>query len=249
MFPILQIGPFAVQAPGLFLLLGIWLGLNLAERLAPRFGSQASTIYNLTFIALVAGLVGARLSYVFQYLDAFTASPLSLISLNPGLLDPIGGTVIGILAAAIYANRKKLPPTPTLNALTPLLAVFTIALGFSHLASGKVFGMETDLFWGIDLWGAKRHPTQVYEIILASLTLRLIWPHRDSTERVIIGTFWRFLAFNAGARLLIEGFRADSILLPNGIRTAQIAAWFVLAVGLFMLSRNQESFLTYKHDK
>ncbi len=244
MLPILQIGPFALQTPGLAILLGIWLGLILAERLAPRFGSNANEIYNLTFTALLAGVIGARLSYVLQYLEAFIASPLSLISLNPALLDPTGGLVIGIFAGAIYANRKKLPLWPTLDALTPLLAVLAIAFGVSHFASGDAFGIETDLPWGIHLWGLNRHPTQIYEVILASLVLWAILPKKQGrsrqTSKVVGGTFWLFLSLSAGARLFLEGLRGDSLTLDNGLRIAQIVAWAVLAVSLWMLYKRRD---------
>ncbi|MBC8503946.1 MAG: prolipoprotein diacylglyceryl transferase [Anaerolineales bacterium] len=245
MLPILQIGPFAMQTPGLALLLGIWLGLTLAERLAPRFEANANEIYNLTFTALIAGIIGARLSYVLQYPDAFINSPLSLISLNPALLDPIGGAVIGAFAALIYGNRKKLPLWPTLDALTPLLAVAAIAVGISHIASGDAFGMQTDLPWGIELWGLKRHPSQIYEVILASFILGAILPKKEGRalgkRGSMVGgrSFWLFLSLSAGARLFLEGFRGDSLTLANGMRIAQVIAWVVLTVSLWMLHKRQ----------
>ncbi len=242
MLPILQIGPAAVPTPGLILLLGLWLGLTLAERLAVRFESDANTVYNLAFTALLAGMIGARLSFVAQNAAIFLESPLNIFSRNLGLFDPIGGVAIGVLAALIYGNRKSLPLWETLDALTPLLAVFAIALGLTHFASGDAFGTKTALPWGIDLWGAKRHPTQIYETILAILILWGIWPRRSpkgkTHSRVAGETFWRFLALSAGARLLIEGWRGDSMVLSGGIRVAQLAAWGILALSLWMHYRS-----------
>ena len=37
MFPVLQIGPLALQTPGLLILIGIWVGLSVMERFASRF--------------------------------------------------------------------------------------------------------------------------------------------------------------------------------------------------------------------
>ena len=53
MLPILQVGPLAIQAPGLILLLGLWLGLALAERTAHYWGVPGKTLYNLAFMALI----------------------------------------------------------------------------------------------------------------------------------------------------------------------------------------------------
>jgi phosphatidylglycerol---prolipoprotein diacylglyceryl transferase len=237
MFPTLQIGPLAMQTPGLILLLGLWFGLSLSEKFAPRFQTNSNDIYNLVFMALLSGLVGARLSFVAQFPDAFLSSPLSLVSLNPGLLDPLGGGLIGLIAGVVYANRKGYSLWPTLDALTPLMAVFSLAIGLSHLASGDAFGVATELPWGIDLWGEKRHPSQVYESILAALILGDVWSRTKTTSQWAGGTFWRFLSLSAGARLLLEGLRADSQVLPNGLRVAQLVAWVVLAVSLWMLEQ------------
>ena len=134
MFPIIQIGPMALQAPGLILLIGLWLGLILAERLAPRFRANANHVYNIVFVALVAGVIGARVSFVLENHEVFFQNPLNIFSLNPGLLDPIGGAVIGLLAALVYGNRKKIIWWSTLDAIAPFLGVMIIALGFSNLA-------------------------------------------------------------------------------------------------------------------
>jgi prolipoprotein diacylglyceryltransferase len=245
MFPVLQIGPLALQTPGLALILGLWIGLSLSERLAPHFKADANKLYNLVFTALVAGVIGARLSFAAQSTQAFIASPISIFSLNPGLLDPVGGLAIGVVAAAIYGNRAGLSLWPTLDALSPLLAVFAIALGVSHLASGKAFGLPTSLPWGIDLWGAKRHPTQIYEILAGLLTLGLIWPRStgrtQSRPRVTGSTFSIFLALSAGMYLIIAGLRGDSSVLANGIRTSQLAAWMILAFSFWLLGKLQKT--------
>jgi phosphatidylglycerol:prolipoprotein diacylglycerol transferase len=237
MFPILQIGPLAVQVPGLVILLGLWVGLSLSEREAPRFGINANDLYNLAFIALISGVIGARLTYILRYPTAFSDNLLSVISLNPGLLDPWGGAAFGTITAIIYGQRKKMGLWATLDSLTPALAIFMVALGFSHLASGNAFGIPTSLPWGIELWGTQRQPTQIYEIIFAALIFWIIWPKRGLISSRQPGVhFLTFIALSAAARLLLEGFRGDSVLI-GGIRSAQVVAWLVLASSLWGLGR------------
>ena len=50
MFPVFQIGPFAVQAPGLIILLGIWVGLTQTEKYANRFHVNPNLLSNLILI-------------------------------------------------------------------------------------------------------------------------------------------------------------------------------------------------------
>ena len=203
MLPILQVGPFALQLPGLILLAGLWLGINLAERYADRFGVEASELSKLIMVSLLAALLGARLVYALRYLEVFLASPLSLLSLNPGLLDPLGGLACGVLAGWIYTQRKKLPPWGTLDALTPAAAVMAIFLALAHLASGAAFGAETSLPWALELWGAKRHPSQIYEALAAVLILLICWPGRKTWRQNPAGIYFlSFVALSAGGAAL-----------------------------------------------
>ena len=238
MLPTLQLGPLALQVPGLVLLAGLWLGLTLSERRARRIGENPGDLFNLVFIALIAGIIGARLSYAITYPSAFAANPLSLLSINPGLFDPLAGVFIGICAAAIYIYRKQLPFWSTLDALTPFFAVLAIAQGIANFAAGSAFGSPTDLSWGINLWGATRHPTQIYEILLAAIILLAIYLIDKSQLGQSSGfTFLSFIALSSAARLFSEAFRGDSTLIGNGFRSAQIISWLVLAACLALLGR------------
>jgi phosphatidylglycerol---prolipoprotein diacylglyceryl transferase len=239
MLPILQVGPLALQVPGLVLLLGLWLGLNLAERRASLFKIRQADLYNLAFLALIAGIIGARLTYLALYPSAFAASPWSLFSLNPGLLDPVGGISAAGIAGLVFVQRKNLPFWNTLDALTPLLAVLQVATGLSNLASGDAFGAPADLPWAIYLWGLWRHPSQIYEslaglLILAAL-LGLAALRRLAAQPGL--TFLAFLSLSAASRLFLEAFRGDSPLTYAGLRTPQLAAWLVLALALWGLGK------------
>jgi phosphatidylglycerol:prolipoprotein diacylglycerol transferase len=240
MFPTLQIGPVSFPAPALAILLATWIGLSLAERFASQHGLTADALYNLTFTAIVAGLLGARLTYVARYPSAFIDNPASLISLSPALLDLWGGLSIAVIAAFVYGQRKQLPLWPTLDAITPALAVVAVGIGLSHLASGSAFGQPTDLPWAIQLWGQSRHPSQIYEILAALVTLGLIWPRKAALSAPAGRRFLTFVALSAGSRLFLEAFRGDSTLLLGGLRAAQIVAWLILATALYLLLRFQK---------
>ncbi|NJN43648.1 MAG: prolipoprotein diacylglyceryl transferase, partial [Anaerolineae bacterium] len=44
-------------------MIGFWLGLTLAERHAQRHKIHADLVYNLAFVTLISGILGARLAY------------------------------------------------------------------------------------------------------------------------------------------------------------------------------------------
>jgi phosphatidylglycerol---prolipoprotein diacylglyceryl transferase len=51
---------------GLMLVLGCWLAILLAQRLARKSGLNPELFVNIGIIALVGGIVGARASHVFE---------------------------------------------------------------------------------------------------------------------------------------------------------------------------------------
>jgi len=240
MLPILNIGPLAIQLPGLLLIVGLWLGLTLAERFSSRYQVNPSKLYNLVFIALISAAIGARLTYVIRYPGAFRDNLISLVSLNPGLLDPLGAVAGALIAALVYGQRKELSLWPTLDALTPLFATVAIALNLSQLSSGTAFGSTTSLPWAIDLWGAQRHPTQIYEAIAATIILIIIWPSRKHVQDLRPGVYFlSFITLSSIARLVLEVFRGDSIILPGGFRLPQVIAWIILAICFFGIHKLQ----------
>ena len=238
--PILQIGPLALPVPALLILMGFWIGLDLTEKQASHFRVQPGPLYNMILVAILAGIIGARLAYAARAPGAFLQSPLSLFSPTPQMLDAPGGILIALLAAFIYIFARRMALWPTLDAATSLLSVLAVALGLANLASGSSFGAPTNLPWSIDLWGEARHPTQVYETIAALLIAAAVWPGGRAARHALAQPgfrLWIFLALSAFARLLLETFRGDSLLLANTFRAAQLIAWLVLAISLWQIGK------------
>ncbi|OGT27456.1 MAG: hypothetical protein A2Z17_01845 [Gammaproteobacteria bacterium RBG_16_66_13] len=231
MFPILQIGPLALRLPGLFLLMGIWAGTYLIDREAPRHKVSAAALNNLVLYGLVAAIVGARLVYALRYLSIYADDPLSLFSLNPSTLAFTEGILIALIVVLGVAQRQHLPFWPSLDALTPSLAAFAIFVGVAHLSSGDAFGAPSSVPWAIELWGAQRHPTQVYEILLAALSFLVVWRlGRMPSFSGFLILAW--LAMAAGSRVLLEAFRGDSVIVFGLLRAAQLLGLVVLTAAM-----------------
>jgi len=239
MLPYLRLGPFLLHTPGLALLVGLWVGLSLAEREAKRIKLKSDHIYNMVFYGLIGGLVGARLVYAARYANVYLENPLSLFALNVNTLSVGEGLLIGLLIAWAYTQRKEMSLKPTLDALAPGLAVFLVFSGIGHLLSGDAFGAPTRLPWSIYLWNEYRHPSQAYEILAALGVLYLVWkrPLGDIGSGL---TFIWFIALIAGARLFLEAFRGDSLIWPGGFRAAQVISLPIMLAALWMIrSRTQ----------
>ncbi|MFZ1396106.1 MAG: prolipoprotein diacylglyceryl transferase family protein [Candidatus Promineifilaceae bacterium] len=234
MYPLLQLGPVAIQVPGLILVLATWLGLSLSEKEAVRQKRPPEPLFGLVMTGVISGILGAKLWYVGHYLDTYLADPLGIFSVNGNTFDAMAGMVIGAMAGIIYSYRKKLPLRSTLDMLTPGLAIFSVGLGLSHLASGDAFGAVTEVPWAINLWDAQRHPTQIYEIILALIALGFVWRLRQTVLfRGFLFLSW--LSLTAVSRLFLEAFRGDSIIVAGSIRQAQLVALTLLLISLWLM--------------
>ncbi len=240
MFPVLHLGPLAIQTPGLILIVGLWIGWNLAEKYLLKLRIPPAKAYTLVGIGLVTAVVGGRLAYAAENFSAFAASPASLISLNLNLWDLPGGAVLGLAGCIAYGLRHKLNFWSLLDSLTPSFAVLMIAASLANLASGNAFGEPAHLPWSIFLWGEWRHPSQIYETLGAISVLiwllrrasKLAPNHRGPLANGAL--FLEFVAWSAAWRIFLEMFRGDGSLLFGQLRAAQVGAWIILALGLFL---------------
>lgn len=236
MYPVLNIGPAAIQLSGLILLLGFWLSLNLAGRRAKAEGLPEDVIFNAGMIALLVGLVGARLGYAALHWSAYQNDLSGILALTPGALSTPAGLLIGGGAAALYMLHHRLPLPTLLDVLAPSVALMFAFISLADLSAGSAYGRVSELPWAIELWGARRHPTQVYELLAALATLGLLWWAR--TRRPYEGfLFLLFLLSNGAARLFLDAFRSDAWLLADGYRAVQVIALGAVVLSLWLMGR------------
>jgi phosphatidylglycerol:prolipoprotein diacylglycerol transferase len=243
-YPILNVGPAAIQLPGLVLLLGFWLSLNIAGRRAKAAGLSEDVVFNAGMIALLSGLIGARLGYVALHWSAYQQDLQGVVSLTAGALSTPVGLLVGGGAAALYLRRRHPPlPVPSamlktglLDALAPGLALMFAFISLADLSAGSAYGAVSDLPWAIELWGARRHPTQLYELLAALVTLGLLWWAR--ARRPYNGfLFLLSLLVYGAARTFVDAFRADPWLLPGGYRAVQVLGLGAVVLSLWLMSR------------
>ncbi len=234
MFPYLRLGPFILPMASLALLAGLWVGLPLIEREAVRLKINASTLSNLIFYGLLAGLIGARLGYALEFPAVYLSKPLSLLSLTPTTLSPSTGLAVGLIAFAVFVQRKAMPIRPTLDAIAPGLALFMAFVGLAHVLSGDAYGAPTSVPWAIRLWNDYRHPSQFYETFIA-LTIFLVIRERFPKPEGAGMNFLLTIAVSSASRVFLEAFRGDSVFGPGGFREAQVIALVIMAISLYWM--------------
>ena len=245
MLPTLAIGPITLPVPAVLILLALWLGMSQSEKFATRLEIKEKTFSSLLFIALLATILGARISYAARYPGAFIASWTSFFSLNLAMMDWLGGVLLGALALFIFISRHSLPLWRVLDALAPMLALLQVAINLADFASGTAYGTPTSLPWGIYLWGAFRHPQQLYAALFSLGIAFLLYPRKHQTWQPGIRLI-SLVSLSALARIFLEYFRADSRLIFAGIRLPQISALVILVFSLWVLKDRIKSNQTEK---
>jgi len=236
MWPTLNLGPLVVPTGALTIVLGAWLCLHLVERSARTLDQEVEKLANLAFTGLAAGIIGARLTFVLLYWPAFRASLISILwPLNTGY-NMWGGLLFGALAALFYGRYHQLRPAPTLDALAPALVAGLMVVSLADFVGGPGFGTTTTLPWGVSQFAIRRHPVQIYELLVGGLAL-LTWL-RLRRRRAFAGQL--FLATTAVygfGRLFVDAFRADAWVSAGGWHVLQLLALLATLTCLLLLAQ------------
>jgi phosphatidylglycerol:prolipoprotein diacylglycerol transferase len=214
--------------------------LSVIERAAKSLNLDAEAVYSLSAVALIAGFIGARLTFVTLHWSAYQDNLAGIVWPLTSGFDIWGGLFFGLTAAFFYGRFRQLLPLATLDALIPGLLTALIIISLADFLGGPGYGEETNLFWGIVLFGIRRHPVQLYEIMIGALALFAWWrtlPNQTFDGQLfLIGT----AVYSAG-RLLTDAYRANAWLTNSGYHILQILSLLILLATLILLARNQST--------
>lgn len=257
MYPeIFKIGNFPIHTYGVFLALGMMLGLYAAARLGSRDGLSRDRIYDLGLWTLIGALVGSKLLMfvVDDHVEIF-----SLDFLRSGGVY-YGGFLGGLLTVVLLTIYYKMPFWKVGDAFAPGVALGQFFGRQGCFSAGCCWGKETHLPWGVHftekgheftgvpVYGPDGsdlylHPTQLYESFFMLLVFAfLFYLHKrkkfDGQVLIAYGVIygiWRFA---------VEFVRDDprgSLFGLNGVLGLSTSQIISLLVGLGALA-----FMIYK---
>lgn len=236
MYPLMRLGPFNLSSGGLLLVLALVLGSTLMERVARRRGGdtlaeQASSVF---LPALAGAAIGGRLWYGLLNWDLYGPAPQLFLALRIADLAWPGALLGGLLAGWLWCGWRRFDTVALADAAAQALLPAQALASVGLLLSGEAFGLPTTLPWAVPLFGATRHPTQLY-LALASLLgyVALRWLGRRTLAPGTL--FVAYLIVQGLTFLLLEPLRADSLLLPYGIRATQLVGLGFVLVALLWL--------------
>jgi phosphatidylglycerol---prolipoprotein diacylglyceryl transferase len=196
--------------------------------------------------ALLGAVIGARLWYGAFNWSLYSQTPSLFLALRVGEFAWPGALLSGALAGALWCRWRNVDLRELADCAALALPLAQALASIGLLLSGEAFGVPTDLPWGIALFGAARHPTQLYLALAALLSAGVLW--RVARYQPQRGTLTAaYLGLQGMTLLLVEALRADSLLLPAGVRASQV---FGLALVLLsVLARRQSAAATLPSPK
>jgi phosphatidylglycerol:prolipoprotein diacylglycerol transferase len=249
-----QFGPLSIRWYGILMATAMAVGLWLAYREAKRRGSDPDDLLKTSELALLGGLIGARLYYVAFNWEYYSQFPAKIIAIWEGGLAIHGGLISGLLLGGAYAWWRRLPLAQYLDIVAPSLALGQAIGRWGNFFNEEAFGTPTTLPWKLYISPRHRplhyaqtehfHPTFLYESVWDLVVFGLlVVVLRHRLERARGSLFLAYVGLYSVGRFLVEGLRTDSLML-GPIRVAQLVSGIAIAaalVGLPLLLRRSRS--------
>jgi phosphatidylglycerol---prolipoprotein diacylglyceryl transferase len=227
-------------------------------------GMDPERAWDVVFMGVIGGVLGAKIYYVLLHFDQTAADPLGMIFSRGGMVWY--GGFFGATALIVWDTRRAGIPVPKMADIVAAPLALGYAVGrIGCFLVGDDWGRPTDLPWGIrfprgipatTVTNIEReygitvdpalvakygevvpvHPTQLYEVGLSLIFFFVLWRLRKHGHR----TGWLFMLWLvlAGAeRFFVEIFRVKDDRFFGPLSVAQVISLGLIAVGVWGLVR------------
>lgn len=250
-FPDFALGPLTIRTFGLMVALGIVLGAVIGSRYVANRGIDPEQYTGLATRAVIAGLIGARLTWVLSHLDAIEG-PIDVIAVWDGGMQFSGGLLFGALAGW-WSARGRYSRTQRWHILDGSAVALTAGLAIGRIgciAVGEHFGGPTDFFLGMTYMGGGTiepvavgetiHNTAFYELLhlgllsaIYAVLLRVASDRRRPWPLGMLGAI--FLVWYGTFRFITDIVRVNDTTLA-GLTGAQWAGIGMVVLGLWLFA-------------
>jgi len=263
--PLNFIGIEFVRSYGVMLAIAFFVGILWARKRAARAAIPSDQVMDLSFIVLIASIVGSRFFYVIYHLDEFSNNLLDIV--NPfqggtvGIagLSMMGGIVLALISAVIFLAAKKINPWPLFDAMMPM---FALGLGITRIGCflngccyglpahdhfGLVFPLESPA--GFHYPGVPIIPTQLYSSIAGFVILGIILAS-ERYKKFEGHSFWLTVGLYSIWRFAIDFFRyyEDSMIFTT-IGNQSFTENQLLSILLLLISITAYTIMFFRRKK
>lgn len=250
---------FRIAFYGIIIALGMLAGINLACADAKRRGQNPEVYLDFAMYAIIFSIIGARTYYVIFEWDMYKDDLLQIFNLRGGGLAIYGGVIAAVITLIVFTKVKKQSFFSMADSGVLGLILGQIIGRWGNFFNAEAFGGYTDslfaLRYRLDIVGTgmlnndvlshvmetdgvkyiQVHPTFLYESCwnLALLIFMLWYRKRKKFDGEV---FFIYLGGYGLGRMIIEGLRTDSLLLPHtNIAVSQLLAGICFVVSIICI--------------
>lgn len=238
------LGGIVLAWHGVFTAVGILAGVQIALRVGKTTRYSEDDAYSIALVAVPSGVIGARLLYVIEHWDFFSASPFEVLAINEGGISVWGAVLGGVLGGLAFAAWRRYDLRGGLD-----IAAFGLILGLAigrigDLINGEHLAKATNLPWAVvysdpdspafahSIAVGPHHPATTYEMLGSLLLLALMFPVLQRFRDRPGLTFFVFLDVYSVLRFVVSFLRVDSTGAAFGLDVPQLISVVVLLLSL-----------------
>ena len=233
-----------------------------------RMGEDPEKAWDMVFMAVIGGIVGAKAYYVLLNYERLLTDPAGIIFSRGGLVW-YGGFLLATALVVWEIRRQKLPLRQVADACAPALALAYAVGRVGCFLVGDDWGRPTGSWVGIrfpqgspptrvdiieqefgitvdpalvEEYGqiVPVHPTQLYEVGMSTLIFFVLWRIRRHDHQ----PGWLFMLWLVLAgleRFLVEFWRAKDDRFIGALTLAQVISLAIVAVGVAGMMRTRRT--------
>lgn len=262
MYPILlEIGPLQIGSYGVLLATAFITAFLLINWQFRKNNCNVNLAWDLHFLAIFGGMVGARILFILENFSEFLQAPLSMIFSTTGF-SVLGGYVLAIGLCIIRVKMANEPFFRIADLYVPGMAVGYAIGRLGCIAAGDgCYGLPCDYPWAmsfpngiVSTLSAKNaeltaiytkvfpgreipvdirvHPTPLYESISTTILLLILLFYPWKTGNGRRFAFF-FIWFGI-SRFLVEFIRLNPFAY-GGLTSSQVISIFFVLGGIYMM--------------
>ena len=223
---------------GIMIAIGLYAGIQVALRDAPRRGINRDQLMNVALLAAILGIVGGRLYYVVQNNPSFYLHhPTEILAVWQGGMAFYGAIFGGGLALAISTWLWHIPFWSLLDVGALGMTIGQAIGRIGNIINGDIVGYKTN-GWGFEYtnphtFGPLNTPVQpasLYELLISLALFLLLWNLRTRIHPEGMLAMLYLILYSISQFFIF--FVRDNIVILGGLKQAQVTALVVIALTL-----------------
>lgn len=242
-----SIGSFEIKWYGFLIGCGFLLAFLYGLWMAKRLGLDRGKIIDSAIVALICGVIGARLYYVIFYPGTkYWDNPMEIFAIRDGGLGIYGGIIGGLIGGMVMCKIRKLNPFAGLDIAALGFLIGQCIGRWGNFVNQEAFGSPTNLPWGmqsVNTGNVPVHPCFFYESLWCAIGFVLLHIFTTKFRRYDGQSFLLYVIWYGAGRFFIEWLRSDSLYVPGlPIKVSQLVALVSVAaaVTLLIVFRNRK---------